>query len=93
MWSTTANYASHNMWLIFLNQQFNNGTGPTQSMIFWLKSFNSPGHQVYTVGEINTYPLGIQTVQIITSGFSMTNIMQLMGTDHMHPSYRVCVLV
>ncbi|KAF9650416.1 MFS general substrate transporter [Thelephora ganbajun] len=46
---------------------FNNGTGPATSMIFWLKSFNTPGHRVYSVGQINTYPLGIQTVQIITT--------------------------
>ncbi|KAI9000475.1 MFS general substrate transporter [Trametes punicea] len=46
---------------------FNNGTGPTNSMIFWLKSFNTPGHQVYTVGQINTYPLGIQAVQVVTT--------------------------
>ncbi|KAL4249324.1 MFS transporter superfamily protein [Abortiporus biennis] len=46
---------------------FNNASGPASSMIFWLQSFNTPGHQVYTVGQINTYPLGIQTVQVITT--------------------------
>ncbi|CDO71805.1 hypothetical protein BN946_scf184939.g29 [Trametes cinnabarina] len=46
---------------------FNNGNGPMNSMIFWLKSFNKPGHQVYTVGQINTYPLGIQAVQVVTT--------------------------
>ncbi|RPD72453.1 MFS general substrate transporter [Lentinus tigrinus ALCF2SS1-7] len=46
---------------------FNNGGGPANSMIFWLKSFNTPGHQVFTVGQINTYPLGIQAVQVVTT--------------------------
>ncbi|EMD31479.1 hypothetical protein CERSUDRAFT_119703 [Gelatoporia subvermispora B] len=46
---------------------FNNGSGPSTSMIFWLKSFNTPGHQVYTVGQINTYPLGIQAIQVVTT--------------------------
>ncbi|KAH9885787.1 MFS general substrate transporter [Cubamyces lactineus] len=46
---------------------FNNGNGPANSMIFWLKSFNTPGHQVYTVGQINTYPLGIQAIQVVTT--------------------------
>ena len=32
-----------------------------------LKSFNTPGHTVYTIGQINTYPLGIQAVQVVTS--------------------------
>lgn len=33
-----------------------------------LKSFNTrAGHQVYTVGQINTYPLGIQATQVVTS--------------------------
>ncbi|KAI0351771.1 MFS general substrate transporter [Trametes cingulata] len=53
--------------LVPLYVLFNNGTGPTNSMIFWLKSFNKPGHQVYTVGQINTYPLGIQAVQVVTT--------------------------
>ncbi|TBU41641.1 MFS general substrate transporter [Dichomitus squalens] len=46
---------------------FNNGGGPANSMIFWLKSFNTPGRIVYTVGQINTYPLGIQAVQVVTT--------------------------
>lgn len=32
-----------------------------------LKSFNRPGHIVYTVGQINTYPFGIYGLQIVTS--------------------------
>ena len=34
-----------------------------------LKSFNTPGHTVFSIGQINTYPLGIYAVQIITSMF------------------------
>jgi len=30
--------------------------------------FNEPGHVVYTIGQINTYPLGIYALQIVTSG-------------------------
>ncbi|KAF8491461.1 major facilitator superfamily domain-containing protein [Russula emetica] len=45
---------------------FVNGGGGTTSMIFWLKSFNKPGH-VYTIGQINTYPLGIYSLQILTT--------------------------
>ena len=32
-----------------------------------LKSFNKPGHVAYTIGQINTYPLGIYALQILTS--------------------------
>ncbi|CAL1717373.1 unnamed protein product [Somion occarium] len=46
---------------------FNNSGGPATSMIFWLQSFNTSGNQVYTVGQINTYPLGIQGMQIVTT--------------------------
>ncbi|TFK48144.1 MFS general substrate transporter [Heliocybe sulcata] len=46
---------------------FNNGGNPSTSMIFWLKSFNTPGHTVYTVGQINLYPLGINAVQVVTT--------------------------
>ncbi|KAI0715821.1 MFS general substrate transporter [Cerioporus squamosus] len=53
--------------LVPLYVLFNNGGGPTNSMIFWLKSFNKPGHQVFTIGQINTYPLGIQAVQVVTT--------------------------
>lgn len=45
---------------------FNNGNG-VMSMIFWLKSFNTPGHAVYSIAQINTYPLGIYSVQIVTT--------------------------
>ncbi|KAI0080980.1 MFS general substrate transporter [Panus rudis PR-1116 ss-1] len=53
--------------LVPLYVLFNNGGGPATSMIFWLQSFNTPGHQVYTVSQINTYPLGIQAFQIVTT--------------------------
>ncbi|KAJ4475442.1 major facilitator superfamily domain-containing protein [Lentinula lateritia] len=43
---------------------FNNGGGPASSMIFWLKSFNTPTKTVYTVGQINIYPLGQNVVQV-----------------------------
>lgn len=48
---------------------FNNGGGPASSMIFWLKSFNTPlaTKTVYTVGQINIYPLGQNVVQVVTS--------------------------
>ncbi|THH29469.1 hypothetical protein EUX98_g4716 [Antrodiella citrinella] len=48
---------------------FNNGSGPasSSSMTFWLQSFNTPGHTVYTVPQINTYPLGAYGVTIILS--------------------------
>lgn len=32
-----------------------------------LQSFNTPEHQKYTVGQINTYPLGTQAIQVVTS--------------------------
>ena len=63
------------------------------SMIFWFKSFNTPGHQVYSVGQINMYPLGIQTVQVITSRFSLPDLSWLMGIDPVHISYWIRVLV
>ncbi|KAI0707068.1 MFS general substrate transporter [Earliella scabrosa] len=53
--------------LVPLYVLFNNGGGPATSMIFWLKSFNTPERQVFTVGQINTYPLGIQAVQVVTT--------------------------
>ncbi|KAH9165042.1 major facilitator superfamily domain-containing protein [Lactarius sanguifluus] len=46
---------------------FNNGNGGVTSMIFWLKSFNKPGNIIYTVRQINTYPLGIYSLQIVTT--------------------------
>ncbi|KDQ56080.1 hypothetical protein JAAARDRAFT_208300 [Jaapia argillacea MUCL 33604] len=46
---------------------FNNGSNPSTSMIFWLKSFNTPGHTVYTVSQTNIYPLGINAVQVVTT--------------------------
>ena len=62
-------------------------------MIFWLKSFNTPEHQVYSVGQINTYPLGIQIVQVITSGFSQPDISRSTGVDWAHASGRIRILV
>ncbi|EPQ56029.1 hypothetical protein GLOTRDRAFT_76253 [Gloeophyllum trabeum ATCC 11539] len=32
-----------------------------------LKSFNSPGHTVYSIAQINLYPLGINAVQVVTT--------------------------
>ena len=32
-----------------------------------LKSLNTPEHIVYTIGQINLYPLGIYAVQFVTS--------------------------
>jgi len=52
--------------LVPLHALFGNGT-PVSSMIFWLKSFNTPEHTVYSIGQINTYPLGIYSVQIVTT--------------------------
>ncbi|KAJ3784988.1 MFS general substrate transporter [Lentinula aff. detonsa] len=46
---------------------FNNGGGPATSMIFWLKSFNTPTKTVYTVAQINIYPLGQNVVQVIST--------------------------
>ncbi|KAI0787375.1 MFS general substrate transporter [Fomes fomentarius] len=59
----------HMYTLVPLYVLFNNGGGPSSSMIFWrvLKSFNTPGHQVFTIGQINTYPLGIQAIQVVTT--------------------------
>ncbi|PBK69439.1 MFS general substrate transporter [Armillaria solidipes] len=54
-----------NTWHLYL--LYNNSRGPANSMIFWLKSFNTEGHTKYTVSQINIYPLGINVVQIITS--------------------------
>ena len=62
-------------------------------MIFWFKSFNTPGHRVYSVGQINTYPLGIQTVQVITSESPQPYVWHLMGIDWPHTSYFIRVLV
>ncbi|KAG7451448.1 MFS general substrate transporter [Guyanagaster necrorhizus] len=53
--------------LVPLYVLFNNGNGPTNSMIFWFKSFNTTSHTKYTVGQINCYPLGINVVQVITT--------------------------
>ncbi|KAJ3712874.1 major facilitator superfamily domain-containing protein [Lentinula raphanica] len=42
-------------------------SGPATSMIFWFKSFNTPTRIVYTVGQINIYPLGQNIVQIVST--------------------------
>ena len=62
-------------------------------MIFWFKSFNTPGHRVYSVGQINTYPLGIQTVQVITSESPQSDVSHLMDIDWSNTSYFIRVLV
>jgi len=36
-------------------------------MILWLQSFNTPEKTVYTVAQINTYPLPIYAVQVVTT--------------------------
>ncbi|EPT05462.1 hypothetical protein FOMPIDRAFT_1044797 [Fomitopsis schrenkii] len=46
---------------------FSNGSNPSSSMISWLKSFNTPEKTVYTVAQINTYPLPIYAVQIVST--------------------------
>ncbi|KIK56909.1 hypothetical protein GYMLUDRAFT_46802 [Collybiopsis luxurians FD-317 M1] len=53
--------------LVPLYVLFNNGSGPTTSMIFWLKSFNTKTKTVYTVGQINVYPLGENVVQVVST--------------------------
>ncbi|KAK7034548.1 hypothetical protein VNI00_012395 [Paramarasmius palmivorus] len=53
--------------LVPLYVLFNNGGGPSTAMIFWFKSFNTPERIVYTVGQINLYPLGQNVVQVITT--------------------------
>ncbi|KAF8259265.1 MFS general substrate transporter [Lactarius quietus] len=47
--------------LVPLYALFNNGNGVS------LKSFNTPEHTVYSIGQINTYPLGIYALQIVTT--------------------------
>ncbi|KAH9916186.1 MFS general substrate transporter [Amylocystis lapponica] len=51
----------------FKTWHFNNGGGTSTSMIFWLQSFNTPTKTVYTVAQINTYPLGINAIQVVTT--------------------------
>ncbi|EIM85372.1 MFS general substrate transporter, partial [Stereum hirsutum FP-91666 SS1] len=47
---------------------FNNSAGASNSMIFWLKSFNTrAGRTVYTVGQINVYPIPMYVVQMLTT--------------------------
>ncbi|TRM65269.1 major facilitator superfamily domain-containing protein [Schizophyllum amplum] len=47
---------------------FNNGSYPAQSMIFWFKSFTVEEHgRAFTIGQINTYPLGQNVLQAITT--------------------------
>ncbi|KAH9913576.1 MFS general substrate transporter [Epithele typhae] len=54
--------------LVPLYVLFNNGNGASTEMIFWLKSFNTrAGKEVYSVGQINTYPLPIYAVQVVTT--------------------------
>lgn len=63
--------------------------------LFRLKSFNKPGHQVYTVGQINTYPLGIQATQVITSeslhsGFACAGLTSPFQRSYMHGGRTSC---
>lgn len=61
-------FKTWHVWLLTpLYVLFNNASGPSTSMIFWLQSFNTPGHQKYSVGQINTYPLGIQAIQVVST--------------------------
>ncbi|KAF5378047.1 hypothetical protein D9757_011514 [Collybiopsis confluens] len=53
--------------LVPLYVLFNNGSGPSTSMIFWLKSFNTNTKTVYTIGQINIYPLGANVVQVVST--------------------------
>jgi len=53
--------------LTLLYVLFNNGINPASSMIFWLKSFNTPEHEVYTVAQINVYPIPMYAVQVVTT--------------------------
>jgi len=53
--------------LVPLYVLFNNGSGPSTSMIFWLQSFNTPGNTVFTVSQINVYPLGMNAIQVVTT--------------------------
>ncbi|KAL1710748.1 major facilitator superfamily domain-containing protein [Schizophyllum commune] len=54
--------------LVPLYVLFNNGSYASQSMIFWFKSFNQEEHgRSFTIGQINTYPLGQNVMQVITT--------------------------
>ncbi|THH29480.1 hypothetical protein EUX98_g4709 [Antrodiella citrinella] len=60
-------FTSWHIWVMVpIYVLFNNGSGAqtTNSMTFWLQSFNKPGHTVYTVPQLNTYPLGGYAVAI-----------------------------
>ncbi|KIY52538.1 MFS general substrate transporter, partial [Fistulina hepatica ATCC 64428] len=46
---------------------FNNGSNPSSSMIYWFKSFNTSEKTVYSVAQINTYPLPQYAVQVVTT--------------------------
>ncbi|KAI0090926.1 MFS general substrate transporter [Irpex rosettiformis] len=61
-------FKTWHVWLLTpLYILFNNASGPATSMIFWLQSFNTPGNTKYTISQINTYPIGIQAIQVITT--------------------------
>ncbi|KZT51516.1 MFS general substrate transporter [Calocera cornea HHB12733] len=53
--------------LVPLYVLFNNGSNPSTSMIFWLQSFNTPGHTVFTISQINVYPMGMNAMQVVTT--------------------------
>ena len=41
-------------------------------MIFWFKSFNQEEHgRSFSIGQINTYPLGQNVMQVITSALHL----------------------
>ena len=46
-----------------------------------LKSFNTPGHTVYTIDQINVYPLGIYSLQIVTSMYRFSTRKQSADLD------------
>lgn len=54
--------------LVPLYVLFNNGSYPSQSMIFWFKSFTVEEQgRAFSIAQINTYPLGQNVMQIITT--------------------------
>ncbi|KIY47810.1 MFS general substrate transporter [Fistulina hepatica ATCC 64428] len=46
---------------------YNNGSNPSSSMIYWFQSFNTSEKTAYSIGQINTYPLGEYAVQVVTT--------------------------
>ncbi|PIL35309.1 MFS general substrate transporter [Ganoderma sinense ZZ0214-1] len=54
-------------WYLYPTHPFSASRDAKTLILFRLKSFNKPRHTVYTIGQINTYPLGIQAVQVVTT--------------------------